>query len=110
MVSESITARYLRLREIGCICCRISGVPTGMRVEVDHLVHGGYRKHSGGNAATIPLCEWHHRGVPVRVGLGKIACAATYGPSWAEGSKAFVRHWGSKLSLLAKVNELLERA
>src|ERR1017187_653227 len=51
--------RYEALRAIGCIACSINGFSAG-NAEIHHLVDKGYRKHSGGNQATIPLCPWHH--------------------------------------------------
>lgn len=96
--------RYEALRELGCIVC-----PTGMsggKVEIHHLVDRGYRKHSGGNQATIPLCAWHHRAEPL-VNLGSRHMRERFGPSMFLESKEFARVYGSQRELLAKVNEML---
>jgi Recombination enhancement, RecA-dependent nuclease len=101
------SARFDALREIGCIACRIGGLsnPCG-KLTIHHLVDGGYRKHSGGHQATIPLGEWHHQGYPL---MDRTATYMRnmYGPSMALESKEFARVYGSQRQLLAKVNELL---
>lgn len=99
--------RYAALREIGCIVCRLKGysIPCGMP-EMHHLVDKGYRKHSGGNLATIPLGIWHHRGEP-RIDYTATEMRQIWGPSMKRESKEFARLYGSQRELLAKVNELL---
>ena len=99
--------RYAALRELGCIACLLNGTPQlAGNVEINHLVDKGYRKHSGGNQATIPLCVWHHRGEPpmdftVRY-MREIA-----GPSMFHEGKAFTERYGTQRQLLGKVNEML---
>lgn len=104
MTSKADQVRFDRLREFGCICCHILGwysVP-----EFHHLVDGGYRKHSGGNQSTLPICPTHHRGVvpndltPVERGKFR----AQFGPSLSDGRKLFVARFGTERSLLARVN------
>lgn len=98
--------RYAALRELGCIACRLGDhVPNGP-VEIHHLVDKGYRKHSGGNQATIPLCVWHHRGDPP-LDFTVRFMRHMYGPSMALESKLFSAAYGSQRELLAKVNQLL---
>ena len=99
--------RYEALRELGCIACHIGNCDeNGGKVEVHHLVDRGYRKHSGGNQATIPLCAWHHRGEP-RVKLGARHMREIYGPSMFLESKEFAKRYGSQRDLLARVNEII---
>ena len=99
--------RYAALREIGCIACRLKGysIPCGMP-EMHHLVDKGYRKHSGGNQATIPLGKWHHRG-EVLIDYTATEMRQIWGPSMFHESKEFARLYGSQRDLLAKVNEML---
>lgn len=97
--------RYNALRELGCIACSINGFWAG-GAEVHHLVDKGYRKHSGGNQATIPLCSWHHRGEPW-TDFPVSYMRERFGPSMFHESKAFAEEFGSQRELLAKVNELL---
>ena len=87
-------------RKIGCIACSILGL-RNFGYDVHHLVDKGYRSHSGGDMATIPLCPWHHRGVGAGLDIGHL------GPSLAVNKRAFVKHFGTERELLAKVNELL---
>jgi hypothetical protein len=77
--------------------------------EAHHLVDKGYRIHSGGHMATLPLCRWHHRGEPLegwKISLMLSQC----GPSLALHKRDFVKRYGSERELLAKVNGILERA
>jgi hypothetical protein len=101
MVSKADQRRYAKLFAYGCICCRRAGYyspPT-----MHHLVDKGDRAKSGGNAATLPLCPWHHQGIPGPG--GKNATRALLGASLADGRKPFVAQWGTERALLAQVNE-----
>lgn len=98
--------RYEALRELGCIACQIMGY-SWEPADIHHLVDNGYRKHSGGNQATIPLCPWHHRGQPFH-GRTMTFTRNSRGPSMAHESKEFARVYGSQRELLAKVNELIK--
>jgi hypothetical protein len=105
MTTKADVKRYEALRSLGCIACWISGF-NSVVPEIHHLVDKGYRKHSGGNQASIPLCSWHHRGEP------RFDRTATYmrswlGPSMRLESKEFARVYGSQRELLAKVNEMV---
>jgi hypothetical protein len=96
--------RFDALRELGCIACKRD--LHWRSPEIHHLVDNGYRKHSGGHQATIPLCDWHHRGTPIE-GHALHWMRSQLGPSMALESKAFAERYGSQRELLAKVNELL---
>ena len=93
MTSKRDLARYARLVRYGCVCCKLLGIYS--IPEIHHLVDKGYRKHSGGNQATLPLCPAHHRGGSAERAMG---------PSLADGSKPFAAHWGTQRELLAMVN------
>lgn len=96
--------RYEALRELGCIACHLDG---GFKVpEIHHLVDKGYRKHSGGNQATIPLCAWHHRGEP-EMDKTVTQMRMMRGPSMTLERREFDKVYGSQRELLARVNELL---
>ncbi|HXN96007.1 MAG TPA: Ref family recombination enhancement nuclease [Candidatus Acidoferrales bacterium] len=100
--------RYEALRELGCIACHHErGAAHILPAEVHHLVDKGYRKHSGGNQATIPLCHWHHRGEPI-MNHSVTWMRGMFGPSMFHESKEFARVYGSQRELLAKVNELIK--
>lgn len=91
-----------------CVCCEIEGVPQPFPTEVDHLVDKGYRIHSGGHDATIPVCGWHHRGV-CRDGMSSDTMKAHYGPSFFLQAKTAAKWYGTKRDLLARVNAKLAR-
>lgn len=99
--------RYEALAEIGCIACLIARNPTQCgKVSMHHLVDKGYRAHSGGNQATIPLGVWHHMGhchEGYKVGHMRMM----YGPSMALERVTFNHLYGSQRELLARVNEML---
>ena len=99
-------ARYARLLEHGCVCCRILNPPPirGGRVEMHHIISHGYRSHSGGNLSTIPLCSWHHRSEPPSIVLSKRETRMLLGPALADGKKPFVARWGTERELLDRVN------
>jgi hypothetical protein len=102
--------RYEKLRDIGCIACRIKGytIPCGP-VEIHHLVDKGYRRLSGGNQATIPLSSWHHRGEPI-IDHSVTWMRSMFGPSMRLESREFTKVYGTQRELLARVNAILEHA
>lgn len=98
--------RYERLRAIGCIACFVGGHGACGRLEMHHLVDKGYRKHSGGNQATIPLGLWHHQGQPF-IDNTATQMRLRFGPSMFHESKEFARVFGTQRELLALTNEIL---
>ncbi len=119
MNKQKFAARVEALHELGCICCWLNDRRLGLRVtgqfpEIHHLNFGG--KHGGermGDRFTIPLCPWHHRAVPPRMGYpqgvaGSVSLKGLsdrYGPSWAEGGKGFHAVYPGDRELLALVDE-----
>ena len=104
MTSKADKARYDKLHAIGCIACRKDGRQS--QIQVHHLVDNGTRKLSGGNKSTLPLCPWHHDGVPPS-GFRLSEAYAIYGPSLSLEKKAFIRRYGTERSLLAEVDALI---
>ena len=100
-------ARFDALREIGCICCW-NYVGAYRTPEIHHIVDGGYRKHSGGHDATLPLCSHHHQGVPPD-GYTVEWANASLGPSLALNKREFIRVFGTERQLLETVNAMIER-
>jgi hypothetical protein len=75
-------------------------------VEIHHQnlgAHAGQKRL--GDEFTIPLCTWHHRGIP-RLMNSKDA-RKILGPSLARESKAFRRRFGSDRKLLRITNSQL---
>jgi hypothetical protein len=95
----------MHLQDIGCIACLKEGFdPTP--ADMHHLVDRGNREASGGDAATIPLCPWHHRGNPP----GDISAdEALYrmGPSLDRNKKLFLKVYGTERELLAECNDII---
>ncbi len=97
--------RFDALRKLGCIACLI-GLDRYSQPDIHHIVDNGYRKHSGGNQATIPLCPYHHRGIPAE-GCDYRYMREIYGPSLRLESREFHRIYGTERYLLGYVNQLL---
>lgn len=85
--------RFKKLHELGCICCKKLGF--WQFPEIHHIVEGMRRL---GHDWTLPLCKMHHRDR----GLSDF-----WGPSIADGSKAFAKRWGTQRELLREVNNLI---
>jgi hypothetical protein len=90
-----------------CICCMSNAnLAIMFPTEAHHIVDKGYRRLSGGHQATLPLCPWHHRGVPLE-GLGRKATFEIMGPSLALHKKQFKLKYGTERELLEKVDAIL---
>lgn len=90
------------ISQIGCIACKKAD--RMRRAEVHHIVVGNKRM---GHMYTIPLCDWHHRGV-MPDGLSQADCAEALGPSFARDKKAFAQRYGDEMTLLTRVNQLVK--
>lgn len=101
--TKSQSARLQAVSQMRCVCCEIEQVQQPFPTEVDHLVDKGYRIHSGGHDATIPLDAWHHRGVCLN-GWTADMMKAHYGPSFALQGRLAAKWYGTKRELLARVD------
>lgn len=101
--------RLSLLHDLPCIACTLERCTQPLRTEAHHIVSQSYRKHSGGDAATIPLCSWHHRG-ELLYPLSSREMTELYGPSFARQKRAFIANYGTERELLALTNKQLERA
>jgi hypothetical protein len=90
------------MQAYGCICCRKLGFISPAEI---HHITDGYRL---GHDATLPLCPWHHRGVPPCGFVSKKLVATLYGPSLAESKRDFVAEYGSEMELLEEINSWLK--
>lgn len=98
--------RFEKLKSSPCIACKKEG-RINTQVDIHHLNLGGHAgQERRGDAYTIPLCLWHHRGIPAQVGNSKMA-RELLGPSLAKQSKAFRERYGTDDDLLAEVNSLI---
>lgn len=106
MTTKADQARLDVIHLMQCIACALDGLTQPSKTEAHHIVDGGYRKHSGGHQATLPLCGWHHRGEP-KIGFftaPKSAMTHGFGPSLAVSKREFVRRFGTERELLTLVN------
>jgi hypothetical protein len=89
----------------GCVACRKRGLIS--YPEIHHIVscHKRY-----GHDHTLPLCAWHHRGVPPAFEMTKKAARKLLGSSLAESKRDFTAEFGSELELLMEVNSWLNSA
>lgn len=102
-ITKADAARFVALKEDGCICCRLSdalglSLP-GCVPEIHHLISGNRRI---GHRYTICICSWHHRGICV---YGRSWGTQHLGPSLVYSSRAFHAMYGSDDQLLALVDE-----
>lgn len=93
--------RYDQLQRLGCVPCRTLHIFS--QIDVHHIVEG-YRL---GNKFTLPLCPWHHRGMPPDDWSNSDA-AAHYGPSMKHSKGAFVERFGTERQLLEQTDELIK--
>jgi hypothetical protein len=105
--TKSQAKRFERFNAIGCIACRKTGNLFCGPVEAHHLNLGGRAgQKRRGHDYTIPLGQWHHRGLTLP-GRTLTDMREVFGPSLARQSKAFREFFGSDDQLLAEVNQLL---
>lgn len=91
--------RYQKLQGIGCICCGMRG--RSSQADIHHLNENGHAGQARrGDRYTIPLCPWHHRGVPLS-GLDRRRTEVLCGPSLALSPRLFRETFGSDDDLLA---------
>lgn len=99
--------RFALIKEIGCICCWIKGVPN-VPAEIHHLTIGGkHGQKRRGHDCTIGLCQWHHRGVLPYIGA---QLAAGLGPSYALEPRRFREEFGTDDLLLDFQNQAIAMA
>jgi hypothetical protein len=103
---------------MGCIACEMEAAFAEKRgetpmaqpfpTEAHHLTDRGYRIHSGGHMATLPLEAWHHRGICIEY-LTAREMTALYGPSLARSKRNFQATYGSERELLAIIDARLNQ-
>jgi hypothetical protein len=97
-------ARFSTIKDSAvCVCCHQLGLISSY-VEIHHILSGSRRI---GHMATVGLCPWHHRAVPLD-GHTKASMRSEYGFSLAEGSKPFRGQFGSDAELLAYQDAMLD--
>lgn len=102
-------ARLDAIHNMRCIACEVGEIALSCgRTEAHHLVDKGYRSHSGGHMATIPIGQWHHQGIPLP-GFNEREMAFVFGPSRELSKRLFVERFGTDRELLAITNEKLAR-
>lgn len=94
--------RFRRLQDVGCICCRAYGIVND-QIHAHHILSGNKRM---GHQYTLPLCYWHHEGVPPE-GLSRAEAEDMVGPS-LKSKRRFNEVFGGELVLLEYVNTALE--
>lgn len=105
MTPKARALRFLRLKELGCICCRKLGWYCAP--EIHHLnLDGKAGQKRRGDEYTIPLCRWHHQGV-VFVAWSLTEMRNKFGPSLKLASRAFRARFGTDDQLLNEVNRLI---
>lgn len=94
--SAAERALWSRLaQEVGCIACRVAGLPGGAAVSIHHI---DGRTKPGCHRNVLPLCAGHHQD-----GTGNDKSLVAVHPYKAR----FEQLYGSQQALLAMCNELL---
>lgn len=96
--------RWNHLQAIGCLACRQRGYYEEPS-DCHHLLSGHVRR---GDAFTIPLCPWHHRGLWHNRFAHRKLAESLLGPSLALEADAFRAAFGSDNELLEMANVLIE--
>jgi len=94
--------RMAWIKEDGCGPCRKIGIVN--LADADHEVVGGKRT---GHSRTIPICPWHHRGVPPNGWTASMA-EMQLGPTKSRDMRGFYSRFGTFDEQLAEVNERYE--
>jgi len=105
-VTKDDKKRLEIIHRLPCMACVQEGCEQPNRTEAHHLVDMGYRKHSGGHQATLPLCGWHHRAEP-KIGYSKTEMGFVYGPSMETSKAFFVKTYGNERELLANIDKVI---
>lgn len=103
--------RFADLHDLGCVACRLQGLGW-VPPEKDHRNVGdlaGMPRTAGGHDNTIPLCQWHHRGIRFEGYGSEAAHLKFFGPSKHLHKKQFIEKYGTIEQLHEVVRKLLER-
>lgn len=95
--------RFEVLIGLGCVACIQSQRCVPQTIEIHHLTDGGRRR---GHSFTVPLCAWHHRGIPI----GKLTVEEMrqkFGASFYHDARAFRAEFGTDDALLRFTEQLL---
>lgn len=95
---------YDALGELGCIACRLRGIPHKVETQRDHINVGGlHGQKTLGDLHVLALCQWHHMGRPFDRGLRRMTVEesrAMFGPSRDTEKVAFDEEFGDPAHLL----------
>lgn len=103
-ISKGDRVRFRLFEQVGCIVCA-EFLQQYRQHQVHHLLSGGRRI---GHEATIPLCPWHHQGIPLE-GHTQLQTQDLLGPSLAHAPRGFRKRFGNDQSLLERTNGRLRR-
>ena len=97
-------ARFEKLIELGCICCR-KNFGMWRMPEIHHIIDGGRRL---GHDQTLPLCRYHHQGqYPDETSTFSMLLDAGWGPPGPPGRRDWVAEFGTELDLLRQLDQIL---
>lgn len=107
--TKAEAARFDKLKAMKCIACTLNGNRDGeedhdtVPPEIHHMKSGNRRI---GHMATLPLCYWHHHGLPYD-GVPSAWFLANVGPSIDKHANAFRLQYGTEAELLETVNGMI---
>ena len=103
--TKAEAARFAKLKALGCVACILENKKADEPVEpeIHHYLSGGKRI---GHDASVPLCYWHHHGLP----FDEVPTAwllAELGPSFHKHTRAFRLRYGTDKELIETVNGMI---
>ena len=103
--TKAEAARFDKLKALGCVACRLERDNSDAMLppDIHHFLSGGKRI---GHDATVPLCRWHHTGVPYD-DVPTSWFLANVGPSFHRHTRQFRGRYGNDAELLAMTNLLI---
>jgi len=97
-------SRFAKLKALGCVACKLDGLTDDQtEPQIHHYLSGNKRI---GHHATVPLCYFHHNGLPYD-GIPTAWLLANVGPSFHKHTREFRKRYGSDKELLETVNQLI---
>jgi len=88
--------------ELGCIACHIKGKRS--EAQIHHVLSGHYRQS---HDETIPLCPYHHEGVPPGEYTVSMMESAGAGPPGPPRAPRFKAEFGDEEGLISATNDAI---
>lgn len=105
--TKSEQARFDNMKDLGCIACILDKRINPFEAVPCEIHHMDGRVKPGCELKTVPLCYFHHQGLPFD-GKTEKELLQLIGPSWHKHRPYFRRKYGSDKEVIETVNKYLE--